>query len=354
MMGRTELGSEFWQAERGGVFHLEGQLYLSGRAALAAILEHLYASGVRSACLPDYCCESMIEPFVRLGFTIGFYSVLHKDGTLQLALDMTDGYDVVFLVDYFGFMAEAMPKLIAACHRKKQKVLLDRTHDLFAAMPQNGGADYTFGSVRKWTGVDAGFAVCADGSALPDWSLTEAGSRYLALRKQARACKHGFVQTGYTDETARQQQLSQFGCAEELLDASYCSATDDENRAMLAELDADAICRRRAANADIIYDYLQRIDVCCPMFRECADHTAPLFVPVLARQGMRDALRTVLRENGVFCPVHWPLSAMHRAGDGAASIYNNELSLICDQRYSEADMIRMMETILLWQKHKSE
>ncbi len=346
----TEIGSEFWQAETCRPRPVEGQTYLSGRAALGAVIADMAQLGIRSVSLPDYCCESMIEPFLRFGLRVAFYPVTSDDGELKLELSPAADCDAVFLVDYFGFMTEKMDQYVAQCHARGQKVLLDRTHAMFS--PWAREADYVFGSVRKWTGVDAGLGARADGALLPWWPLTEQGREYLTLRSGARRIKKAFAKGGYTDEAARERQLSAFARAEELLDRDYLSDTDGENRRLLESLDGDLICSRRAANARIIYDYFPRLELCKPLFRELPAAGVPMFVPVLVPEELRASLRAALREVGIFCPVHWPHSSLHPAG--ASMLYGRELSLICDQRYEEADMIRMMETILLWQKTRSK
>ena len=71
----------------------------------------------------------------------------------------------------------------------------------------------------------------------------------------------------------------------------------------------------------------------------------PLFVPVLVPEGRRDALRKHLIQNEIYCPVHWPLTEHHKIDQRSAAIYENELSLVCDQRYGAADMERIVKTV---------
>lgn len=77
-----------------------------------------------------------------------------------------------------------------------------------------------------------------------------------------------------------------------------------------------------------------------------SDNDVPLFVPILVKKGYRDSLRNYLIAHQIYCPVHWPVSEYHRevTKDGRI-IYEEELSLVCDQRYSIADMKREIKTI---------
>ena len=74
-------------------------------------------------------------------------------------------------------------------------------------------------------------------------------------------------------------------------------------------------------------------------------HDVPLFVPVLVREDLRNPLRRYLIDNDIYCPVHWPLSDLHKPMTGSKQLFESELSLICDQRYGENDMKRIADTI---------
>lgn len=344
-----EIGSEFWSVECATGGYHAGQTYLSGRTAMTAVLMDLRSRGIRSVGIPDYCCESMIEPFLRQEMQASFYPVVPCDGGLRFELERVSGCEAVLLVDYFGYMPEQLPEYADYCHKNGQLVLLDRTHGLFSSC-NDTYYDYVFGSFRKWTGLEAGIAYRTDGKGLPQWPLTEAGAKYLELRQTARACKSEFVDSCYSSELLRHKQLALFGDAEVLLDEDYISGTDEDNLRHLNLLDVAGICRQRRANVIIVYDFLKSIKKAKPVFSSLCSNAVPLAVPVLLQEGERDVLRSYLRERGIFCPVHWPLSKIHQVGPGAMELYNNELTLVCDQRYTEQDIIQMMEIILEWEK----
>ena len=85
------------------------------------------------------------------------------------------------------------------------------------------------------------------------------------------------------------------------------------------------------------------------------EEDCPMFVPVLVPDGKRNELRRHLINNEIYCPVHWPVSEYHKSADymdvnhklsdKTETIYANELSLVCDQRYTEDDMNRMVDVI---------
>ena len=78
-----EIGSEFWLEEvkdsKDNIFDYikigKDQKYFAfGRTALDYILRDINrTNGI--AYLPDYCCQSMIQPFIDNGYKIEYYKV---------------------------------------------------------------------------------------------------------------------------------------------------------------------------------------------------------------------------------------------------------------------------------------
>ena len=81
------------------------------------------------------------------------------------------------------------------------------------------------------------------------------------------------------------------------------------------------------------------------LFPRLGERDCPLFVPILVPGGRRDALRRFLIEQDIYCPVHWPTSSFHRLTEVERRVYDEELSLVCDQRYGETDMERVLQAV---------
>ena len=106
-------------------------------------------------------------------------------------------------------------------------------------------------------------------------------------------------------------------------------------------INVDFIKRRRRINAQILMKaFSEQI-----MFSTLLEEDCPLFVPILVPCGKRDELRRYLIEHDIYCPIHWPVSKYHVLDKSVEAIYKNELSLVCDQRYTEDDMYRIVNTI---------
>lgn len=330
-----EIGSEFWEVsttdQQNGMFSESTQWYLSGRSALQAIITDL--GKARSVSLPSWCCDSMIKPFVDAGLEVRFYPVYWQNGLIQkISLDS----DVLFLMDYFGHTAS-----FHELGDYKGTVIRDVTHSVFSSSYSD--ADYYFGSLRKWCGVwTGGYAWTRDGHRL---EIGHEGSHeeYIALRKMAMVEKSEYIKRERTDKN----YLKVFEEAEESLENIAGAAPAAERDVSVAQrLDVETIKTRRRANAAVLRsafpDWL--------IFQTLSLTDTPMFVPVLVPDGKRNELRRYLINNEIYCPIHWPVSKYHKLDERTAYIYQNELSLVCDQRYTEDDMNRIVETIKKFMK----
>ena len=135
--------------------------------------------------------------------------------------------------------------------------------------------------------------------------------------------------------------LSKFAEAEELLEQKFMGFAAAEDIINAAHLDVDFIKKQRLSNASYLLEQLSDISI----FSKLAKDDCPLFVPILVPDGRRDDLRKYLIENEIYCPIHWPISKYHSVNNAARQIYDNEISLVCDQRYNAEDMYRIVETV---------
>ena len=323
-----EIGSEFWEVsitdQKNAIFPETTQWFLSGRSSLQAIIEELGAA--RSVSLPSWCCDSMIKPFVDAGFDVHFYPVYwQKNFVQEISLDC----DVVFLMDYFGYTGQ-QPDVSSY----EGIVIRDVTHSIMSAKYDD--ADYYFGSLRKWCGVwTGGFAWTKEGHRLK--TLNSDCSGYTALREKAMFLKSEYM-NGEKDDKS---YLKVFDEAEKCLETVGITSAAARDVALAEHLDIEEIVKRRRVNANV----LRRTFSDWLLFPELSSTDTPMFVPVLVPDGKRDELRRYLINNEIYCPIHWPVSKYHKLDEQTANIYENELSLVCDQRYTEDDMNRMVEVI---------
>lgn len=326
---RGEIGSEFWDIplapQENGIFPPYTVWYLSGRVALRAILSDLCARQVvRTAALPSWCCHTMIAPFSDAGIKVFFYPVFVADGVLRQEQGSCPSCDVTLVMDYFGYRR-------TAAFPQDTVVIYDATHSILSGIPE--GAEYIFGSLRKWAGfLTGGYAFGPSGKTLPAAADAHAEA-YTALRRRAMSEKYAYL-TGKSEE---KHHLRTFAEAEDLLEQGASGPAAKEDISAARHLDTVLLRQKRRENAVVLLEYVRNLAIFPTLFPE----DCPLFVPIRVPAEERDALRQFLVEREIYCPVHWPVSALHRLTAQTRMIYETEVSLLCDQRYGAAEMHRI-------------
>lgn len=318
-----EIGSEFWDVPLtknvNSVVPNDCLWFLSGRYALQHILKTIKKENdIKKAAVPSWCCDSMIKPFLLQNIEVEFYPVYLRNS--ELVQEIPENAQIILVMDYFGFSSNKDYSNYPGI------VIRDLTHSLF--IKNYNDADYYFGSFRKWCGIwTGGFA----------WSLkhkldaveSEASINYVGLRKKAMELKADYISGIASEKTF----LNLFGQAEDILDElDVVQCASDRDIDLIKRIDTDFIKQARRNNAQILIEELRDIT----LFGELKDEDCPLFVPIIVEN--RDKLRKKLIDNNIYCPVHWPVSQLHTLTEKTELIYNKEISLICDQRYSENDM----------------
>lgn len=333
-----EIGGEFWdipvkEENTKTLFPGRTQWYLSGRCALDAIVADIEKNALlRSAGLPSWCCESMILPFLKKGIKVFFYPVRREQsGGIVCDISQLPNCDAVLVMDYFGYRGNYEHVDF------KGTVIRDMTHSIFNG--KYSDADYYFGSLRKWAGFrTGGFAWKNDGKRLPVFKKTENAVRYTELRRTAMEEKGKYID-GRIEGKA---YLNIFSEAEEILDGDVCGSVPESGMIFARRLDIDQIKGSRRKNAETLLKKLDRY----ALFPAIGEQDCPMFVPICLPQPLRDGLREYLKGLDIYCPIHWPLSNAHRLSGDEGNIYDTELSLVCDQRYAEDDMLRERDAVM--------
>lgn len=326
---RKEIGSEFWSVpvtqEANHFFPAETQWFLSGRSALECLIAEIGKQhDFRSVAIPAWCCDSMVKPFLDAGIEVRFYPVYVENGRFVQDYSDLQECDALFLMDYFGYSG------YSDAHNFQGIRIRDLTHSIFSGNYTD--AHFYFGSLRKWAGFyTGGFGWGFDPMPLPN------NNAYSALRREAMNRKESYI-TGKSDS---KEYLTVFSKAEDLLEQCTPAQADERDVMQAAVLNVEQMRHRRRENAAHLLETFSDIAV----FPELGQNDCPLFVPVLVPDGKRDALRRFLIDHEIYCPVHWPLTEYHSPDSQTMKIYRNELSLVCDQRYSREDMDRLIKTI---------
>lgn len=343
-MKEKEIGSEFHISQLPSVLTSEradnAEYVLSGRTAIDLIIQMLNLQrNVESVYMPAYGCESMVEPFVRNGIKVELYDMYLTDEGLQYDIDCNKQNDILYVSNYFGY-GDTLSLDIVRCFKQKGAfVIYDRTHSmLMADKEMQVLADYSFCSIRKWMGVVTGAIISSpEGcfhSILQDVDYWQ--DKAMAMMLKAK----------YLDgsmEVDKKIFLDAFGRFGHHLVENYVSKRmDDLSYSIWNDTDLNAMRMQRRKNAFVLHEGVKGLR----FIADFDDSSFPLFVPVFFEsKEVRDRVRKALIEANIYCPVHWPKNTFVKDGMKVNELFDTELSLICDQRYDESDMQRIIEII---------
>ena len=346
-----EIGSHFWLdipvldfvGEDVDLFSLgQDRVYvLSGRTALDFVLDDLSAE-IHAVYMPSYCCSSMLQPFLERGVQIDFYDVFLGPEGLQYSIDYEKRVDIFYATSYFGFESTSMDDSIRAFKNRNVTVIEDITHRLLCSKPCCEDSDYLIASLRKWFPIPCGGLAVKTNGNFATGRLLDPPSGLVEKRITAMRLKAEYIcgSASGIHGLEKKEYLSLFAGFEQELASNYkLMRMDSLSKTLLAKLDIDSVKEKRRGNAEYLHNSLLNMAVAKPLIsdpdfgRDC-----PLFVPVVVEAAYRDRLRDHLVSNGVYCPIHWPVPSTVELDDRTARLYEQELSLICDQRYCPEEL----------------
>lgn len=333
---KMEIGSEYSylkNANGRGMLLANGLSYasvFSGRTAIETVLKNI--SNVKKAMLPSYCCESMIIPFHKAGIDVIFYDIWYEE-ELRTNVEIRHDIDIFLWCNYFGFKNEMLD--LSDFKNRGGIVIEDITHSLLSRQQYHEQADYIVASLRKWVPINCGGYCAATKGELQYIPNAEPSDDFIRIKQQAMKLKAEYLIDH--DEMKKPEFLKMFAESNSWLAENYSGLSIDSwSKEYLSTVDIKRQREVRRYNAHVLYDGLKdKVQFMFPEeFMDC-----PLFVPILLCKE-RDRIRRGLTENSIYCPIHWP-----KPHGCESNLYDMELSLICDQRYNEEDMMRIVKVL---------
>lgn len=335
----NEIGSEFWTTD---VKVGERQFFLSGRTALEYIIRNIISENkkINSVLLPSWCCHTMIEPFIRHRVAVRFYDVYYQcDNNLRAEIPEPMENEIFYYMTYFG---SSVLRGIDDCSIRKKWccIIADDTHSWLGSKRYEKYSiipDYTYISYRKWSGI---YGIAMAKRFEGKFSVTvekKSGEVYSSLRKNAGLLKKRYIEG---ENINKSEFLAMYIKSEGMLEEDYINyAPVNSSVEQLINIDCEKMKEKRCRNAMYLIGELSSIKDIRLLEFDLAGGDVPLFIPILVDESERDNLRKFLIQNSIYCPVHWPVSHYHKGiSERAKKIYNEELSLLCDQRYTVDDM----------------
>lgn len=347
----SEIGSYFWldgseeMGSRNKINWLpsmnDGCFTFSGRNAINVVMRDILKNQrIDVVYAPSYCCVSMLQEFLDCGLKIVFYGINFENGKFTYQISKVRPHSIILIMSYFGLNTVEAHRTIERLHNSGAIIIEDITHSLLREEAISNNCDYAVASLRKWFPIPTGgWAGKKRGSfsEKPELDSNHAVQEKIAAMKE----KYDYL-TGKV-ESKENFLLTQAKFENDLIHVDRMLKIDDLSLSIIKHLNRDEIANRRRQNAGILIDGLRNLSsiIQIPQIDTTVD--VPLFIPVLMETEKRDSLRKYLIDRGIYCPVHWP-----EVMGAAVGIRKNELSLICDQRYSAGDMKAIVETIQCW------
>ena len=327
-----EIGSEYWLIDsigkKNNLEFLEmgkdRQFLMSGSTAIDYVL-HDIKDNLKIAYMPDYCCESMVKPFIDNGYRIKYYGTDLINNKYQI--NFNEKCSIFFAMSYFGYECSNMDEYIQEFKRKSIITIEDITHRLFCKNNYCNKSDYVIASLRKWFPIyTGGIAINMNDEFSVDIKNYVVDEEVIKIKKNAMLLKRKYIEGKITDKDSF---LEQYGNANNLITNYKNKLMDEESINILKSLDIKKIINSRKNNVKKIENILNKNKI--EMVYSITDNDCPIFVPIILNN--RDLIKKELIKNKIYCPVHWGNFANFNN-----DIYNVELSLICDQRYSTEDI----------------
>ena len=348
----SEIGSYFWwekpkySKSANGMNWFsnseDGAFTFSGRAAIAiAVSDAMKTHTIKKAYVPSYCCLSMLQPLIDMDIPYEFYDVTFDNDKIIYSIEEKKECDLFLVMKYFGIDVDIYNVIINKMKKKGCIVIEDITHTFLDENEKDNGADYRVASLRKWFPVPAGGVVLKTKGKLhikPNLESNNAVIKKIDAMKE----KEEFISGKISNKVGYLQKFSAF--EQDLIQLNIFLKIDDTSKEILDTLDLQELKKRRRKNATVLYQRLKNVSGL--YFLNCnydLEKKVPLFVPVMLATEKRDKLRSYLIDKGVYCPIHWPEIVGAKPG-----IRENELSLICDQRYNINDMNYIADLIIEW------
>ena len=356
MARKPEIGSIFpaprlrdiYAGRNGGSVNecAEAHLMSLCREALLAIAQNLSFSGKR-VCLPAYTCQTVIDPFLQMGYECFFYGIrpdlsIDKE-SFESLLDAASP-SVVLVHPYYGmdFLDEEIA-LIEEAKKTGAEIIGDYTQCIFSQQ-KISAMDYRVGSLRKWFPIPDGAFLCGECASINARSIEE-NSTFVSRQFDAMELRRMYFEYGDTDLKSVSRRVNKD--AEELAcETIALHSMSDVSRMILGGVDFEMVQEKRLENCRYLFDKLSGCHWASPVYDSFSRvGSAPSYFPVYLKNRKEAIVR--LANQGIYVPVLWPVeSNAVLITDGVREIYENIAALPCDQRYGLDDMARIVDAIL--------
>lgn len=356
-MKYSEIGSYFWldSSEETGVQKpiswlpvMEDTCFtFSGRNAIdIALRDILKNHEIDVVYAPSYCCVSMLQAFIDRELKIEFYNIDYEDGKFTYQIPQTGKFSVVLIMSYFGLDTYEARNMIERIHKTGAIVIEDITHSLLRKDAASDISDYVVASLRKWFAIPTGGWIGKQKGVLSEKPLMDSNH---AVEEKIAGMREKYDYLTGKVENKENFLLIQAKFENDLIHVDQLLKIDDTSLGVIRSIDINQVINQRRRNTKILLEGLTDLETFISIPQVNLSEDVPLFFPIIMNAEKRNSLRKYLIDRGIYCPVHWP-----EVMGAPVGLRENELSLICDQRYSEGDMQAIVDAIHMWSKAWNE
>lgn len=311
---------------------------LSGRTAIDIVIQDIQNDKkVKTVYFPNYSCDSMRETFIRRGIKVEYYDVFFDGNSLRYNIDVQKKCDIFFAMNYFGYSVTNMDEYIKRFKERNVCVIEDITHSLLSKKNKSEYSDYYIASLRKWFPINSGGIAAKRMSTFNiNKSILTYNDDVIKLKKQAMSLKKEYKELELR-ETNREYKdnlkvmfSNLYKDSNKYLESDYINEKmDEESIDIIMNIDINEIRKRIYLNTNAIYNNLINRKYLIDEYKygDCL-----LYVPIFVEKNKLKQIKDVIYKEGYYCPSHWPI--LPEIND----LFENELSLICDYRYSSEEI----------------
>ena len=361
-MMRPEIGSNFWEydlsTKRDFKFWWENGEYnmvytKSGRNSLKAICDMLQKScDSHVVLLPEYLCETEIDPWREGGWDVKFY-VVNRDFSINLdslSSGVENNHPVAVLIQrYYGF--DTVSKDVEEYLKKVQEtgivLIEDLTQTLFSEC-RTDFCDYYTSSLRKFFAIPEG-GVLISKKDLSFVNLCEDHIPIDETSQEAFDLKTEYFKTMNPETKTRFRSIyevlfDQIAVNDKIYGISELSAK------IFDTFDYRFVSEQRKANYELLTELLGDVSKIKLILPEKCGEYVPLYLPLyFESEEDRTECRQYMAGKDIYCPIIWPKPEYYDVtNEESRYIYEHITCIPIDQRYDAEDMKRIAKEMHNW------
>lgn len=287
----------------------------TGRNCLEYILR---ARVYKKIYLPEYSCDAVMEPILKLGLEYEKYSINMQLEPDQLIYPEKD--EAFLVINYFGLKGRYVNFLT----RRMHNLIVDNSQAFFELPVQ--GFD-TFYSARKFFGVSDGAYLSTDSAPYMDFKQEVSWKRSEHLLRR--------LENGANDGYPAFKRNEAYLCGQEI------KLMSDLTYRILSSIDYAAVKSRRNRNFQYLHLKLKEYN---GLSINDADIDGPMVYPFYVEH---DDLRKELMLQEIYTASYWPSVTQNVKSDKLEyKLAKYLIPLPVDQRYGLLDMDRICKLII--------